>query len=51
MPHESDMDAEKHTYGHQHCYRPQPKDGEGNVFTGVCPSTEGGGTLASGRGW
>ena len=24
-------------------YRPHPKDGEGNVFTGVCPSTPGGG--------
>ena len=24
------------------CYCPHPKDGEGNVFTGVCPSTPGG---------
>ena len=26
-----------------HFYRPHPKDGEGNVFTGICPSTGGGG--------
>ena len=26
-----------------HFYRPHPKDGEGIVFTGVCPSTPGGG--------